>query len=280
MVMKKDNKSNWHNKNSKKKVLPTIGSYSSEAISGKAFAANKNQRLEIGKGPGKQFKDFIGKHHPLEPELLQANTALSQGFNPRVNRASPVMRDQIEVGEVRLSLQSKGLEPRKASDHSLWADRIAIPYEHSLPAKSLYSVPWFAHQRHRVSVPLLRHELKDVLYYLVWEVIHPCFFTVQDLHLWKRIWKIYMNGWADLARKMMSLLWMRILFDIICHLSLDLQWKMMREKVAEILRRENMFLFCLWSSWNQKVMITNKHNTEEIFSIDLSESIISSNRKL
>lgn len=51
------------------------------------------------------------------------------------------MRDQIEVGEVRLSLQSKGLEAWKASDDSVWADGIAIPYEHSLPAKSLYSVP-------------------------------------------------------------------------------------------------------------------------------------------
>lgn len=161
-------------------TLPAIGSYSSKAIGGKAFAANKNQRLEIEEGPGKKLKAFIRDHHPLESELLQADPAVNESFNPRLQKATPVMRDQIEVGEVRFSLQSQGLEPWKPLDHSLWADRIAIPYEHSLPTKPLYSVPRFAHQRHCVSVLVRRHRVEYVLYYLVWKVIHPSFFTIQS----------------------------------------------------------------------------------------------------
>lgn len=85
------------------------------------------------------------------------------------------MRDQIEVGEMRLPFQSERPQRRESGQRPLRADRVAVPDEHPLPAQPLDSVPPPAHQRQRVSVLVRRHVVEYVLYHLIWEVAHLSF---------------------------------------------------------------------------------------------------------
>lgn len=85
------------------------------------------------------------------------------------------MRDQIEVGEMRLPFQSERPQRREPGQSPLRADRVAVPDKHPLPAQPLDSVPPLAHQRQRVSVFVRRHVVEYVLYHLIWEVAHLSF---------------------------------------------------------------------------------------------------------
>lgn len=84
--------------------LPAIGSNGSKAIGGESLTAEEEQGLEIGEGSRKKLEAVVGDDHPLQTEFLKENPALSKGLDPRVNVATPIMRDQIEIGEMGLPL--------------------------------------------------------------------------------------------------------------------------------------------------------------------------------
>lgn len=84
--------------------IPAIGSNGSKAIGGESLTAEEEQRLEIGEGSGKELKTVVSDDHPLQTELLEGNPTLSKGLDPRVDIAAPIMRHQIEIGEMRLTL--------------------------------------------------------------------------------------------------------------------------------------------------------------------------------
>lgn len=85
-------------------IIPAIGSNGSKAIGGKSLTAEKQKGLEIGEGSRKKLETVVGDDHPLQTKLLEGNPALRKGLDPRVNVATPIMRDQIEISEMGLSL--------------------------------------------------------------------------------------------------------------------------------------------------------------------------------
>ena len=85
-------------------IIPAIGSNGSKAIGGESLTAEKEKGLEIGKGSRKKLETVVGDDHPLQTKLFEGNPALRKGLDPRVNVATPIMRDQIEISEMGLSL--------------------------------------------------------------------------------------------------------------------------------------------------------------------------------
>lgn len=133
---------------------PAISGNGGKAIGTESLTGRKHKEFEILKRLGNQLQALVGDNHPLEPDLFKPGIGPRHGGDPGVNIATPALRDQIEVGEVRLPFERDGSNIWEPSDQNPRAHGVAVPNENPPPAPPLDLIPRLAHHRDRVAVPV------------------------------------------------------------------------------------------------------------------------------
>ena len=74
----------------------------SETISTEPITAQKRKHFEIWKIESQKLQTLIIHSHSFQSQFLQKWIIVGERDEPSVNVGSPIMRDQIEIGESRL----------------------------------------------------------------------------------------------------------------------------------------------------------------------------------